>query len=104
MEGTDLPFEVQPEYLDQTMRKKYRFLCLFLTCCFVIGNYFCYDNPASLEIQIEEVFGITPQKYGLLYTGYAIPNMFMPIIGGLLYDRFGIRVCLMCFSITLTCG
>ena len=50
VEQEDLPFEVQEEYLKQTMRKKYRFVCLILTCLFVLGSYFCYDNPGSLEI------------------------------------------------------
>ena len=45
--------ELQPEYLDRTMKKKFRWLMLFLCCIFVVANYFCYDNPASVESYIE---------------------------------------------------
>ena len=41
--------ELDPEYLDQTMMKKWRWVMLFLCCFLVVPNYFCYDNPASLE-------------------------------------------------------
>jgi len=44
-----LPDEVQPEYLKQTMKKKWRWIMLALCCSFVVSNYFCYDNPAALE-------------------------------------------------------
>ena len=40
--------ELQPDYLEKTARKKYRWLMLFFCCIFVIPNYFCYDNPAAL--------------------------------------------------------
>ena len=40
--------ELQPDYLDQTMKKRYRWVMLILCCLFVVPNYFCYDNPAAL--------------------------------------------------------
>ena len=40
--------ELQQEYLDSTMKKKYRWIMLMLCCLFVVPNYFCYDNPAAL--------------------------------------------------------
>ena len=27
----------------------WRFLMLFLACSFMIGSYFCYDNPGVIE-------------------------------------------------------
>jgi hypothetical protein len=33
---------------------RWRFLMLFFACCFLIGSYFCYDNPGVIEKQIEE--------------------------------------------------
>ena len=47
--ATMVPDELQPEYLNTTMRKKLRWLALFLSCVFVMGNYFCYDYPACLK-------------------------------------------------------
>lgn len=39
----------QKDYLDQTMKKKWRFPMLFLCAFMVVGPYFCYDFPGSLE-------------------------------------------------------
>ena len=103
-EEEDLPIEVQPAYLDGTMMKKYRFLMLAMVCSFVLGNYFCYDYPAALEPQIESEFGVSTSRYGLLYTGYAVPNLFMPVLGGILFDKIGTRNALILFSLILCLG
>lgn len=42
--------EVNPEYLKRKMKKIYRWRMLLFCCMFVISNYFCYDNPVSMEI------------------------------------------------------
>ena len=37
------------------MRKgKIRFCMLAMACFYLIGNYFCTDNPAALEVQMEK--------------------------------------------------
>ena len=59
----------------------------------------CYDYPAALELEIEELFNRSSTEYGLLYTGYAIPNLFMPLLGGMIFDRLGTRTGLMIFTI-----
>ena len=43
---------------DTSMRKRYRFIMLFLNSLVLVGPYFCYDNPGALEVQIEEMFQI----------------------------------------------
>ena len=47
---SNLALNMQPEYLNKTYKKKYRFLQMILCSVFVMGNYFCYDYPASLEL------------------------------------------------------
>lgn len=79
--------EVDPEYLDQTIRKKLRYVMLFLGCTFVISNYFCYDLPACIQIEIEKHF--TANEYSFLYIGYAIPNCIMPIVSTVLVKKIG---------------
>jgi MFS family permease len=99
-----LSFDQQEEYLDKTFKKKYRFLQMMFCCFFVMGNYFCYDYPASLELQIEDKFNVSTTKYGLLYTGYAAPNLIMPLIGGVLSDKLGKRITLLIFCAFLVVG
>lgn len=59
-EKTIIADEMQPEYLDQTLKKKLRWIMLALSCVFVVPNYFCYDNPATVETYIESYFDKTP--------------------------------------------
>ena len=81
--------EVNPDYLKKTMKKRYRWLMLFFCCTFVVSNYFCYDNPASLEVQLEGKGICDETEYGLLYTVYAIPNVFLPLFGDIFIDKIG---------------
>ena len=43
-------------------------------------------------------------SYSLLYTVYSIPNMVLPILGGIFLDRIGIRMGLILFCAILTLG
>jgi MFS family permease len=90
--------------MNKTMKKKLRWIMLFLSCMFVVPNYFCFDNPASLETYIEDKLDKTPYEYGFLYSVYAIPNSILPLLGGLFVDKLGVRVCLVIFSILLCLG
>jgi len=47
---------------------------------------------------------ITTSEYGLLYTVYAIPNCILPLIGGVILDKIGIRNGLLIFTIILCVG
>ena len=86
------------------MKKKYRFFMLFFMCIFTFGACFCYDYPACLQIQIEEEFNIKHKTYGLLYTVYAIPNLILPLFGGLLFDYIGARNGLMIYTAIVALG
>ena len=76
---------------------------------FAFGNYWCYDMPASLEYAIEAPkdeggYGVTPSRYGLLYSSFGIPNLFMPILSGILFDKYGTRLTTVFFAILLNIG
>ena len=44
--------------IDDLRKTKWRFVMLFLACAFLVGNYFCYDNPSVLEKQMERSLNI----------------------------------------------
>jgi len=105
----DLPYEVQPDYLQDTKKRIWRFPALFLISGFAFGNYWCYDMPASLEYAIEYPridggFDVSPTKYGLLYSSFGIPNLFMPILAGIMFDKFGTRLSTLFFATLLCIG
>jgi len=66
-----------------------RWPVLMLSCTAMIGNYYCYDNPAALKTQLQEFANLNEQQYNLLYTVYSIPNIILPFFGGYLCDMLG---------------
>jgi len=42
--------------------------------------------------------------YSLLYTVYSLPNMILPILGGIFLDKIGIRTGLVLFAFILSVG
>jgi MFS family permease len=69
-----------------------RWLMLIFGCLFLMGNYFCYDNPAVMETTLEEApYDLKTSQYALLYSVYSIPNMVLPLFGGIFLDIIGIK-------------
>lgn len=90
---------------NETMKKSWaRWILLFMACFYMFGNNFCYDNPGPLETQLEAQFGMTSTQYAMLYTIYSLPNMILPILGGICLDFVGIRSGLIIFCTILFMG
>lgn len=88
-----------------------RWVVLPLSCLLMIGNYYCYDNPSALNIQLKQYFASTAyggdnwQTYfALFYTVYSIPNTVLPFFGGFFVDYFGVRIMLIIFASFITAG
>ena len=84
-----------------------RYLALALACSAMIGSYYCYDNPSALETPFTKSdgdFGLSNLNYNLLYSVYSFPNIILPLLGGLLIDRMGIRIGVILFSFLLIVG
>jgi MFS family permease len=83
-----------------------RWLVLLLTCLLLFGNFYAFDTPASLNIPLREYLGVDYENWqyylNLFYSVYSFPNMFLPLLGGQLLDRFDKRYVLVCLS-TLVC-
>ena len=82
----------------------YRWLALALICFLVCGSYFCYDNPATLQIAIMETFDVSVAQYSLLYSIYSFPNIIIPIFGGKLIDKYGKGKCLITTTLLVFAG
>ena len=61
-------------------------------CFFLMGCYFCLDNPAPLKHALQQApFNLSDSQWSGLYSIYSFPNMVLPLFGGILIDRIGIR-------------
>ena len=86
---------------------KWRWVVLIIGWVLLIGSYFCYDMPNSLSDLIEKY--ITHEtdsevKYNQLYSIYSYPNIILPLFGGMLIDKIGIRFSLIFFTWFLVVG
>ena len=69
------------------------------------GSYFCYDNPAALEVQMERDLEITTGSFMALYAWYSWPNVVLCWCGGILIDRvLGLRLGAIVFAGFVTGG
>ena len=86
------------------MKKKWRFPMLFLCAFITVGPYFCYDFPGSLENQIKKAFNVNSVSYQTLYSFYATPNIILPLLGGVLFDKIGTANAITIFAFFMTSG
>ncbi|KAI9349209.1 major facilitator superfamily domain-containing protein [Obelidium mucronatum] len=68
---------------------------LLLVCLLQFGNYFAYDAPASLNLQLQKHLHMDYNEWqyclNLLFVFYSLPNTILPFWGGKFTDRFGCR-------------
>jgi nitrate/nitrite transporter NarK len=106
---TDPPIPEGEPLLDKPVTKSFRqswwrWVMLFFACCFLLGSYFCYDNPGPIEKTLEEDLKISNLQFNLLYSVYSYPNTVLPIFGGIFLDMIGLRLGILLFTAVLTLG
>ncbi|KAJ3171970.1 hypothetical protein HDU88_006780 [Geranomyces variabilis] len=81
---------------------------LFFVCAVMFSNYYCYGIPASVNTQLRAWLDSPYDKFqwqiNLLYTVYALPNVILPLVGGLLVDNLGPTTMLFVFVGFVTTG
>lgn len=98
---------MSPQPKQSFRQTKWRWAALFFACFFLLGSYFCYDNPNALSsILKREVThdGNNDIKYNQLYSVYSYPNVILPLIGGVLIDKIGLNFSIFLFSSLLVAG
>ena len=71
---------------------KMRWLMLTFGCFFLMGSYFCFDNPAPLKTFLTaEPYNLSDTQVSGLYSIYSFPNMVLPLFGGIFIDKVGVR-------------
>ena len=88
------------------MNNKWFFL--FFASFTEFGKYFILDMPGLTKNEFLEVFNkdnsvqTSEYYFSLLYSVYNLPNMILPLIGGLMADNFGSRILTIIFTLTIT--
>jgi len=73
-------------------------------------SYYCGDNPAALHDPLKRHFSKEfgekrfEKYFGLMYSVYSMPNIILPLVGGLLVDAVGYRYMNIVFGVCLLIG
>lgn len=127
-ESEVFPANEEVEFKDDTQKAKtkivtttirdtrWRFVFLTICCLVLMGSYYCYDNPAPVQRQIqspvkagtrrgvEHGMGMSNLQYQLLYSFYSLPNIIIPLFGGYFIDRLGKQNGILAFVSIVTLG
>ncbi|KAI1317080.1 hypothetical protein EDD11_009063 [Mortierella claussenii] len=88
--------------------RRIRWAMLAAACLVMFGNYYAFDNPASLNQPLQEYMDMSDETYAyflnILYTSYSLPNIVLPWLGGYASDKFGHRRLLLSLSAMVAFG
>jgi MFS family permease len=87
------------------LRYTKRFYALFLICSVEIGYNFSTGFAGPLENAIIARTGIQKKSIiGLFTSLYSLPNIFLPLVAGIVVDKLGPRVCITVFCSIIMFG
>lgn len=86
-----------------------KYVVLVLCCLSLTGDYYCFDNPGALHSSLKKQFSHIKGEefeymFTLMYSIYSIPNMILPIIGGIMIVKFGNKTMYLVFSSLVMIG
>jgi MFS family permease len=82
---------------------------LLLVCAAAFGSYYSFETPSVLHNAMLRHYGFTDPTqfefyFSLIYSLYALPNMALPLVGGLLSDKFGNRAIMLSVATLVLLG
>ncbi len=78
---------------------------LVLTCTGSVGIYFGYNIIGATAPYLQAApYNLDAEAIGGLAAAYSVPNMIMPLFGGAITDRLGVRVASMTYSLVVALG
>ncbi|CAB9499934.1 Major facilitator superfamily domain-containing protein 1 [Seminavis robusta] len=87
-----------------------RWFGLASVCLVMTAEYYAIDIPAALHQELKDYMEPADHdanfelRFNLLYTVYAMPNIVLPLVGGVMVDRWGPSRCMVVYSIFLALG
>jgi MFS family permease len=91
-------------YIFHPATRMYRFIVLIFVSLITFGSYFAYDIIGAIAPTLVEDLGAERGTIGTFYTMYSIAAILSVLIGGILLDRFGIRLSSLLFSTLVFIG
>lgn len=74
---------------NSTTSVKYGISALVATCLLSIGSHYAAHMLNALKSTLKEELQISNKEYGALQSSVAVVSSFVPLLGGIMLDRFG---------------
>jgi MFS family permease len=76
------------------LSRAYRWIVLAIMSLICFAQYYIYDSITPLGSLIKEQLGFSGAEYGLLFSAYAVANvfLFMLLLAGVLVDKLGLKI------------
>lgn len=86
-----------------------KWVILVLTCLVGFGAYYSFETPSVLHNAMFRHYNITEKAkfelyFSLIYSLYALPNMVIPLVGGVMADKFGNKTIMLVFATFILVG
>jgi MFS family permease len=81
-----------------------RFVALVVLALTAVGELYTFNIPQAIEESFKEQLEISESQFELLYTYYALPNIFTTVLLGAFMDIVGIRIGVVLMACTLAIG
>ena len=65
---------------------QFRWLVLFAVSFFILSNFYC-NNFVDIEDTLTSTYKLNDVEYLSLFSIYSLPNIIVPIFGGILIDK-----------------
>lgn len=73
----------------------FKWYILILSCISLVGNYYCFDSPGAMKNIIKKQLNGSAEDFeyifSMMYSLYSIPNIVLPLLGGVLILKLGNR-------------
>ena len=68
------------------------------------ASYFAVTTPGSIQKEIVVLYGINYTEYGMLFSIYSLPNIFLSFFAGFLITKIGTSFSLLLLTSSLLIG
>ena len=74
-----------------------------------MGDYYCFDNPGAMHTLLHKRFANKQNDnfeyiFNLMYSVYSLPNIILPMIGGIMIFKYGYRLMFLIFGSCVLIG
>jgi len=70
----------------------------------MFGNYYFFDQTSSTQDAIRLRTDMSENAFGFLSSVYSLPNIVLPLVGGIIVDRLGVRTAALSFTTLVLAG